>query len=90
MGWSSGNPITFIISGSGRRVAESFDGSQAPILKLIYRYDCPIDAISFGTSICDPITDTYSQEVVIDYSNAPTTGSLIVNGQSFASLSQSS
>ncbi|WP_299365774.1 T9SS type A sorting domain-containing protein [Winogradskyella sp.] len=38
--WSQGNPITFIISGSGKRVAEARDGSAAPILKLFYFTPC--------------------------------------------------
>lgn len=39
-GWVSGNSITFIISGEGERVAESFDGSSAPVLKIFYREPC--------------------------------------------------
>ncbi|NQX85096.1 MAG: T9SS type A sorting domain-containing protein [Flavobacteriaceae bacterium] len=39
-GWTSGNAITFIISGTGKRVAESVDGSAAPILKLFYQSPC--------------------------------------------------
>jgi hypothetical protein len=37
-GWSSGNAMVFIISGSGRRTAEAYDGSsnQAPLLHVEY------------------------------------------------------
>mgnify|MGYP003113474451 CR=1 FL=1 len=84
-GWATGNAMTFIISGTGSRNAESFDGTMAPILKIIYRYDCPIDFIELGTlGLCDPITDTYSQDIIINYTDAPVTGTLNVNGQSFA------
>ncbi len=39
-GWDSGNPLTFIISGNGKRVAESYDTNDssdgAPVLSLFY------------------------------------------------------
>lgn len=37
-GWMSGNAISFIITGSGERIAESYDGtsSAAPVLHLAY------------------------------------------------------
>ncbi|WP_179335967.1 T9SS type A sorting domain-containing protein [Winogradskyella costae] len=54
-GWLSGNAVTFIISGSGKRVAESFDGAAAPILKLYYQTPCEPD----GTSCDDGNADTF-------------------------------
>ena len=38
-GWSRGNPIVLIITGRGRRVAESFEGDPAgaPLLHVEYR-----------------------------------------------------
>lgn len=38
-GWTSGNAMVFIVTGSGRRVAESFDGSPstAPLLHIEYQ-----------------------------------------------------
>ncbi len=46
---------------------------------------CSIDNVALGTqTACNPATDTYSQEVVVTYTNAPSTGTLDVNGQSFA------
>ena len=33
-GWSSGNALAIIISGSGERTAESFEGAQAPLLHV--------------------------------------------------------
>ncbi len=39
-GWVSGNPVTFIISGTGRRVAESFESGQGkPVLQLFFKCD---------------------------------------------------
>jgi K319-like protein len=35
-GWRSGNAIVFIITGTGKRAAESFDGQAAPILHVEY------------------------------------------------------
>ncbi|BDD06720.1 zinc-dependent metalloprotease [Aureibacter tunicatorum] len=46
---------------------------------------CSISEISLGVqSICDPLTNTYSQEVIISYEDAPATGGLVVNGEVFA------
>ncbi|WP_067148869.1 T9SS type A sorting domain-containing protein [Pseudotamlana agarivorans] len=52
-GWVTGNAITFMFSGSGKRVAESFDGLAAPVLKLFYQEPCP----AVGTP-CDDGDDT--------------------------------
>lgn len=85
--WVSGNPITFIISGSGRRVAKSFDesASGAPKLLLYYNSNCPITSIVSATqSECDDLNDTYSQDFIVTYDDAPASGTLNVNGQSFA------
>lgn len=46
---------------------------------------CDITSITAGAQTpCDPATDTYTQELVIEYGDAPATGTLDVNGQSFA------
>ncbi len=39
LGWSSGNSLVIIITGTGQRTAESFDGDQngAPLLHVEYR-----------------------------------------------------
>ncbi|MEZ4978025.1 MAG: hypothetical protein R2772_01890 [Chitinophagales bacterium] len=45
---------------------------------------CSITAISVGTqSACVPATNTYTQQLTITYSNPPS-GTLNVNGQTFA------
>ncbi|QQS29200.1 MAG: T9SS type A sorting domain-containing protein [Sphingobacteriales bacterium] len=47
--------------------------------------NCAITDITAGTqSICDPLTNTYTQEITVSYTDAPNTGDLVVNGQSFA------
>jgi uncharacterized protein YjiK len=38
-GWSSGNALALIVGGTGERIAESSDGSGAPVLHLVYRTD---------------------------------------------------
>jgi len=52
-GWVSGNPLTFLITGSGSREAESFDGTptEAPILVIEYslpetEYDLGIEEVN--------------------------------------------
>ena len=41
-GWASGNALTLMVGGWGRRVAESFDGSAAPVLRLYYSSYAPV------------------------------------------------
>jgi hypothetical protein len=36
-GWSAGNALAFLVTGSGRRTAESFEGGAPPVLELEYR-----------------------------------------------------
>jgi hypothetical protein len=36
-GWAAGNSLTIIITGTGRRTAESFEGGAPPVLHLEYR-----------------------------------------------------
>jgi hypothetical protein len=48
-GWSSGNAMAFIITGNGRRVAYSYDGSsdKAPVLRIEYALgDVPYISVS--------------------------------------------
>ncbi len=47
---------------------------------------CGINSIvaTSNQTACNSSTNTYSQELIISYVNAPSSGSLIVNGQSFA------
>ncbi|MDB4285862.1 PKD domain-containing protein, partial [bacterium] len=46
---------------------------------------CAITGITPGTqTACDPQNDTYTQEVLVGYSDAPVTGTLEIHGQSFA------
>lgn len=45
---------------------------------------CAITSITAGAQTpCDPATDTYTQELIIEYGDAPATGTLDVNGQNF-------
>jgi gliding motility-associated-like protein len=45
---------------------------------------CSITAISAGTqTACNPLTNYYTQQVTVTYSNAPGVGTLNVNGQTF-------
>lgn len=45
---------------------------------------CAVNGIALSTqSVCDPTTNTYTQELIVTYTNEPTSGTLDVNGQSF-------
>ena len=45
---------------------------------------CDISNVSIGTqTACDSLTNTYTQQVTLTYSDAPSTGNLVVNNQAF-------
>jgi|GEM_PF-2142355 len=45
---------------------------------------CAITDLAAGSqSVCNPFTNTYSQQVIVTYTTAPSTGGLLVNGQAF-------
>jgi|GEM_PF-1831871 len=47
--------------------------------------DCVLDSVTVGVQgACDPVSNAYTQVVTVYTTNTPITGSLIVNGQSFA------
>lgn len=47
--------------------------------------NCAITAITGGTqTACNPATNQYTKQVTVTYSNAPASGQLNVNGQTFA------
>lgn len=56
-GWSIGNPLTFIITGTGDREAESFDGieEEAPI--LVVDFVVPQGEFDLGISGLEGVTD---------------------------------
>ena len=46
---------------------------------------CSLLDITLATQTpCNPVTNTYTQQVVVTYENAPETGNLVVNGLTFA------
>ena len=45
---------------------------------------CEIELALGNQTLCDPLTNTYTQEVIVSYENPPASGILDVNGQSFA------
>lgn len=45
---------------------------------------CSVNSIALGAqSGCDPLTNTYSQTLIVSYSKGPASGTLIINGQHF-------
>ena len=43
-----------------------------------------LDVVTLTQTACNPATNTYTQQLQVTYENAPTAGSLVVNGVSFA------
>ena len=59
--------------------------TAADVIVTVNACPCAISNLSAGTqAACSPSDDTYTQEVVVTYTNAPASGTLNVNGQSFA------
>jgi hypothetical protein len=52
--WTSGNAMSFIFSGQGKRVAKSFDSGNPPVLNLFYQEPCPDAGTTCDDS--DPLT----------------------------------
>jgi hypothetical protein len=61
-GWSSGNAIAFIISGTGRRTAEAYDGgpARAPWLIVEYTASTPIPTLMATPTQTDTPTPTHT------------------------------
>ncbi len=79
--WVAGTFVTgdapYTYNGNGNDLGVDFWEGVTPV--------CNISVITAGTqTACDPGTNTYTQEVTVTYENAPSTGTLEVNGQSFA------
>ncbi len=81
--WASGNAMTFIIEGTGRRTAESFDGTAAPKLMIDYEVITGINQID--VSLCDIAEVTINVASVNDTpialnDNAATMEDMLFNG----------
>ncbi len=54
-GWQSGNAMAFVIDGSGKRVAKSYNGApdKAPVLRIMYDYGpMPMPDLGSDRQIC--------------------------------------
>ncbi|MDY6839027.1 MAG: DNRLRE domain-containing protein, partial [Thermodesulfobacteriota bacterium] len=79
-GWASGNAMVFIVEGSGRRVAESYDGEEenAPLLVIEYCEGTPPPApttVTFqqGVDGYSGTVDTYLRSASADADNSGAT-----------------
>ena len=56
-GWVSGNPVAFVITGTGERVAESYNGSvaAAPVLTITYRVGNGPPSVDAGVDIVSSV-----------------------------------
>ncbi len=79
--WTAGDfvgqisPFTYIGDGTQNGV-NFWEGTQPP---------CSMSNITAGAqSVCDPFTILYTQEITVEYSDEPGSGTLDVNGQSFS------
>ncbi|MFW5442824.1 MAG: Ig-like domain-containing protein [Methylococcaceae bacterium] len=62
-GWVEGNAMVFLTSGTGNRVAESFNGSAAPELHLVYSLDPIANEPPVASNVL--VTDTNLEDLVV-------------------------
>ena len=49
--------------------------------QILVEYTCRINSIELGAqTACDPLSNSYSQDIIITYESPPITGNLVVNG----------
>ena len=82
-GWQSGNPITFIITGTGSdaefRKSYSFDGNSSKVAKLVIQYTSNLDVDLALSSCISPTDNIYPnpasvvQVEIISYGNLTAT-----------------
>lgn len=83
-GWAAGNALAMIISGTGRRVAEAFDGktSAAPLLRVEFSTDAPIQnqtpQVTAGGNQTVVLPDSASLAGVVSDDGLPAGGTLTV------------
>ncbi len=70
-GWSANNDIAIIISGSGKRVAESYDGESAAAPKLVVVYDNVVNT----ANLLKYSVQTENSEELFSYDPDPTCSS---------------
>ena len=67
--WVSGNSIAFIITGNGKRVAESFDGTASPVLHVEFSNVAPAnqapDAVDDGTLLDPAYITSLDHELIV-------------------------
>ena len=87
--WSRGNAIVFIISGEGKRVAESFDGESAaaPLLHIEYTIETdsskvpPVITLYGDQELMIEVNSTYTDNgaSAIDNIDGNITGNIVIN-----------
>jgi hypothetical protein len=85
-GWSSGNSLVVIITGTGERVAEAYDGSSAgaPLLHVVYTMGPPVNQPPTAEISAPPDRASFGQGQVIGFTG---TASDVEDGDVTASLS---
>jgi hypothetical protein len=65
-GWASNNPLTFILTGTGSRVAESYEGSAAtaPLLHVEWTMPTSVTEETLTFSLADEAALYYSTEAI--------------------------
>lgn len=86
-GWESGNAITFIFSGEGNRVAESFESDGGAVLSLFIQDFVPCEPAGTPCDDGDPLTYFDVEDGNCNCAGIPETGTISIqvnNGSSDA------
>ncbi len=82
---------TIVVTVQGCVETITFKAHPNDVKPCVYNFNngscavCDISNLAAGSQgTCDPGTNTYTQDITVTYSNEPSTGTLDVNGQSFA------
>ena len=88
-GWSSGNNLALILNGTGKRVAESYNGSanEAALLHVEYALENPVITLLGGRTVIVDLNTSYSDSGASAYDNVD--GDLTANIVTFNSVDTS-
>ena len=81
------NNVTITTNGQIGQIIAFYHDTYGPACEEIITFPIPCEILSLSTgtqTACDPVTNFYTQEVIMVYTSPPGSGTIDINGQSFA------
>ena len=81
------NDVAITTNGQIGQIIVFYHDTYGPSCEEIITFPIPCDILSLsaGTqTVCNPLTNSYTQEVIMVYTSPPGSGTIDINGQSFA------